>query len=265
MLDLTVLILTYNEKENIGRTLDALRWAPRILVLDSYSTDETVAICQTFSTVAIAQRAFTSFAEQCNWGLSQIQTKWVLSLDADYIITDGLSAEIRSLSPAKEPSGYSARFKYCIHGVAVRNTVLPPRTILYRRSAATYHDEGHGHRVKVEGEVTQLTGYILHDDRKPFSRWLRSQDQYMTVEAPHLLGTPNEELNLQDRLRKKIFFAPPVMFLYLLFVRGLILDGWPGWYYVAQRTIAELILSLRLLTEREKIEKQAGGSEDLAK
>ena len=44
------------------------------------------------------------------------------------------------------------------------------------------------------------------------------------------------------------------MFLYLLFVRGLILDGWPGWFYVAQRTIAEFLLSLRLLIERETLE-----------
>jgi hypothetical protein len=44
------------------------------------------------------------------------------------------------------------------------------------------------------------------------------------------------------------------MFLYLLFARGLILDGWPGWFYVAQRTIAELLLSIRLLIEREKLE-----------
>jgi hypothetical protein len=55
-------------------------------------------------------------------------------------------------------------------------------------------------------------------------------------------------------LRLKIYFAPVAMFLYLLFVRGLVLDGWPGWYYVMQRTIAEMLLSLRLLTEREKLE-----------
>ena len=51
----------------------------------------------------------------------------------------------------------------------------------------------------------------------------------------------------------RIFFAPPAMFLYLLPGRGLILDGWPGWYYVMQRTIAEMLLSLRLLTEREGV------------
>lgn len=59
---------------------------------------------------------------------------------------------------------------------------------------------------------------------------------------------------MQDRLRLKIFVAPPVMFLYLLFGRGLILDGWRGWYYVMQRTLAEMLLSLRLLTEKYELE-----------
>ena len=81
------------------------------------------------------------------------------------------------------------------------------------------------------------------------------------IEARHLLrsqksevGSQKAKLNFQDRLRKRIYFAPAAMFLYLLFVRGLVLDGWPGWYYVLQRTIAELLLSLRLLTEREGLE-----------
>jgi hypothetical protein len=63
-----------------------------------------------------------------------------------------------------------------------------------------------------------------------------------------------DQLNFQDRLRRKIIFAAPAMFLYLLFVRGLILAGWRGWYYVCQRTIAETLLSLRLLLGREKLE-----------
>jgi hypothetical protein len=56
----------------------------------------------------------------------------------------------------------------------------------------------------------------------------------------------------------KIFFAGPAMFLYLLFGRGLILDGWPGWFYVAQRTIAELLLSMRLLIKTKKLEDGSG-------
>jgi hypothetical protein len=76
-----------------------------------------------------------------------------------------------------------------------------------------------------------------------------------------LRATPNERLNRQDRLRKKIIFAPWVIFLYLLIGRGLILDGWPGWYYVSQRTIAESMLSLRLLTEREHLENSAASND----
>ncbi len=76
---------------------------------------------------------------------------------------------------------------------------------------------------------------------------------------PRRINSSREKkLSFQDRLRLKIFFAAPAMFLYLLFGRGLILDGWPGWYYVMQRTIAEMLLSLRLLTERERLEGSEG-------
>jgi hypothetical protein len=84
----------------------------------------------------------------------------------------------------------------------------------------------------------------------------------MRLEARHLLQTPDEELSLQDRVRKRIVFAPPRMFLYLLFRRGLILDGWPGWYYVFQRTLAELLLSLRLLTEKYRLEEESSATEN---
>ena len=254
MENITALVLSHNERENIRRTLQGLSWLPNVIVLDSYSSDETLEIARTFRNVEVRQRPFDTFAGQCNWGLSKITSDWVLSLDADYVVTPELAEEIKSLPAENQSAGYSARFKYCIAGIPLRSTLLPPRTILYRRTAARYEDEGHGHRVRISGESLQLSGYVLHDDRKPLSRWLQAQDKYMKIEAPHLLSTPDERLSLQDRLRKRMFLAPPIIFLYLLFARGLILDGWPGWYYVAQRTLAELLLSLRLLTERESLE-----------
>lgn len=259
MLDLTVLILTYNERENLARTLEAVSWAPRVLVVDSFSTDETLQIAGRYPNVSIVQRAFdSSFAGQCNFGLAQIATPWVLSLDADYVLTDELSAEIGALNPPDETAGYSVGFHYNVWGRRLRSTLYPARTVLYRRPLATYRNEGHGHRVEVDGRVISLAGKIDHDDRKPLSRWIRSQDNYTKIEARHLLGTPEAQLTAQDRLRKRIYFAAPVMFVYLLFGRGLILDGWPGWYYVVQRVIAEMLLSLRLLTERERLEREVG-------
>src|SRR2546422_6659809 len=96
--EISVLILTYNEAPNIGRMLDRLHWAHRIVVVDSFSTDETVEIAKGFSNVHVIQRRFDSFAGQCNFGLEQIQSAWVLSLDADYILSEQLLTELSTFS-----------------------------------------------------------------------------------------------------------------------------------------------------------------------
>ena len=76
----------------------------------------------------------------------------------------------------------------------------------------------------------------------------------MVIESRHLLTAAPGTLSKQDRLRLRVYYAPAVMFVYLLVGRRLALDGWPGWFYVLQRTLAETMLSLRLLVERERLE-----------
>jgi len=255
MIPVTALILTRNEQENIGRTLSAIKWIDKVIMIDSFSSDETLKLAQaSHPNVIVVQREFDTFAGQCNFGLSQITTEWVLSLDADYILSPELIAEIQALSPTPGAAGYSAEFRYCIFGHPLRATIYPTRTVLYRRSCAQYQDEGHGHRVKISGKVLKLSGKVDHDDRKSFRRWLQAQNRYAKIEAKYLLTQPADKLSAPDRLRRKIFFAAPAIFFYLLFVRGLVLDGWPGWVYVCQRTIAEMLLSIRLLLERVRVD-----------
>lgn len=250
--EITPLILTFNEAPNLRRTLEKLAWAKEILVLDSFSTDETLDIARSFGQVRIVQRKFDTFAGQCNFGLQQIATPWVLSLDADYVLTEGFRDELATLNPDDSTSGFKAAFIYCVFGRPLRASLYPPRAVLYRRERARYEDEGHGHRVRIEGEVAALRSKIFHDDRKPLDRWLGEQNRYMIREATELLATPMSELKFQDRLRRRIVIAPWLVFFYTLFAKHLILDGWPGWFYVLQRTYAELLLSLRLLEEKLK-------------
>lgn len=247
---ITPLILTYNEAPNIRRTLERVAWADDILIVDSFSTDATLEIAQFFPAVRILQRRFDTFAHQCNFGLEAIQSEWVLSLDADYMLSDQLVHEIAALVPDAATAGYRVAFKYCIGGRPLRATLYPPRVVLYRRDKARYLDEGHGHRVQLDGHIGQLQAVIYHDDRKPFARWLNEQDKYMRLESRHLLQTPARELTPQDRIRRWVVIAPLAVFLYTLVGQGLVLDGWRGWYYVAQRTIAELLLSARLAQAR---------------
>ena len=255
MIPLTALILTRNEEENIGRTLSAIRWIDKVIIVDSFSSDQTVRAAQeSHPNVRILQREFDTHATQWNFGLGQIDTEWVLTLDADYDVSADLSNEIKQLSAPEEVVGYEAVFEYRIFGRPLRASVYPPRIVLFRAKQCAYYDDGHTQRLRANGTVRSLGGKIYHDDRKPFSYWLQSQNKYAKIEAKYLLAQPLEKLSAPDRLRRKIFFAAPVIFFYLLFGRGLILDGWPGWIYVCQRTVAELLLSMRLLIESRKLE-----------
>lgn len=251
---ITPLILTYNETPNIDRTLQKLVWANRIVVIDSYSTDETLTILGRYPQVEILQRHFDTHTQQWNYGLNQIQTSWVLSLDADYILTETLIEEIKVINPEPNLNGYFAPFKYCIFGQPLRGSILPARQVLFRTDRAIFQDDGHTQILEVEGQSGQLSGFILHDDRKPLSRWLWAQDRYMVLEVKKLRETPHNELNWSDRLRRQKILAPFVILLYCLILKGGILDGWRGWYYALQRMLAETLLSIRLI-EAEYLEK----------
>ena len=247
---ITPLIITFNEAPNIGRVLDKLRWAKRIVVVDSGSTDGTLDIVKQVPQAEIVHRSFDSFADQCNFGLTQIGTEWVLSLDADYELSDALVEELRALTEPGGVNGFRVPFVYRIHGRPLRGTLYPPRIVLYRVAGAAYRNEGHGHRVQVPGEIGALRAPIYHDDRKPVSRWFASQRNYARAEADYLLSNPLSVMSRTDRIRRLGWAAPILVFFYVLFIKGGILDGTAGWHYTLQRVIAEAMIALEILDRR---------------
>jgi glycosyltransferase involved in cell wall biosynthesis len=256
MLDkITPLILTYNEAPNIGRTLKKLTWAKEIIVIDSYSTDETLEILASYPQVQFFQRKFDTHATQWNYGLQKITSEWVLSLDADYVISDELITEIKQLSPDSPIDGYFAKFKYCVFGKPLRGTILPPRQVLFRKNKSTYIDDGHTQLLQVQGKSAILSGYTYHDDRKSLSRWLWAQDRYRIIEVKKLLETPVSELSWGDRIRKQKLLAPFIILFYCLILKGGIFDGWQGWYYAFQRVLAEILLAIPLIEAEQLKEK----------
>src|SRR5689334_20660212 len=159
MLDqITPLILTYNEAPNIARSLAALSWAKDIVVVDSFSDDNTVELAKSSPRVRVFQRAFDSHRNQWEFGLREtgIKTPWVLALDADYVLTNEAIAELKELKPDESTVGYRAKFNYCIHGKEIHSGIYPPVTVLYRRDAAAYAQDGHTQRVVLDGRVEEL-------------------------------------------------------------------------------------------------------------
>jgi len=248
--EVTPLLITFNEGPNLPRVLPKLAWAQRIVVIDSGSTDATLDMLAQYPQVEVVSRPFTDFASQCNFGLTLIKTPWVLSLDADYELSDELIANLGRAVQSRDMAGFKARFVYRIYGRPLRGSLYPPRAILYLANLAQYHNEGHGHRVVIDGPIGQLDGVVYHDDRKPLSRWLSSQLRYAAGEAAHLLSASPSELSRIDRLRRAGWPAPILIVVYTLVVKGCFFDGWAGWFYVLQRLCFEVLLALEIIDRK---------------
>lgn len=249
---ITPLILTLNEEPNIGRCLGELRWARQVIVIDSGSTDATLEICAEFPNVEVVHRPFDNHTDQWNFGLEQVRTHWALSLDADYLLNGEFIRELETVNENGPERAWLVSFRFLIFGRPLRGSLYPPRAALFDRSACRYVADGHTQTLSINGPSGSLRTRIDHDDRKPLSRWLDSQFKYAQLEAEKLTGETHPA-SLPDRLRKMIWPAAPAAFVYTLLVKGVILDGWPGWFYALQRTYAELLLSLVLLEKRLNI------------
>jgi glycosyltransferase involved in cell wall biosynthesis len=248
--DITPLILTYNEEPNITRCLERLRWASRVVVLDSLSNDATERLARSFPNVSFSQRPFDDHATQWNHGTALANTPWVLALDCDYILEEGFEDELATLAPGSSTTAYRSSFVYAIYGKNLRGSLYPPRIVLFRNDRCSFEKDGHTQTLRVNGEVENIYHRIIHDDRKPLTRWLISQDKYAMLEAEKLSVPNGRGLAIQDRIRRTLVLGPPAVLFYTLISRGTLFDGFHGWFYAFQRLLAEIILSLRLLELR---------------
>src|SRR6266566_5039160 len=227
MISLTALVLTYNEQENIRRNLEALVWVPKVIIVDSFSNDQTLEIARSFPNVQVVQRVFDTHANQWNAGLDRIDTEWALTLDADYVLTAELQEEIKKVEPASDVALYWGEFDYCIFGRPLRASIYPPRVVLFRTKRARYVDEGHIQQLRVKGKLAKFKGKIWHDDRKPLNRWFQSQVRYSEIEAAYLehgasafaqgygatggsreVGAGRPELSRVDKMRQWLIIVP---------------------------------------------------------
>jgi glycosyltransferase involved in cell wall biosynthesis len=247
--DITAVIITFNEAPNIGRTLDGLTWANQVIIVDSFSDDETLEIAARYPNVTVHQRRFDNPANQFNHAMQDmgVTSEWIFAIDADYVVTEAFVQELTQLNPGSEISGYECFFDYCVMGRPLRSGIYPPRISLFRRTRGTYWQDAHTQRLKISGEIKPLTSKILHDDRKSLDRWFDSQLGYARREARKLLKSSGANLGFTNRVRNLRFVAPLLVTAHCLIVRRGLLDGRRGIFYAFQRGFAELLLALHLI------------------
>ena len=245
---ITVFVLTYNEQANISRVLAPLLGFARVIVLDSGSSDETEDEVARYGFAEWHRRSFDNHANQCNHVLDhlEISTPWVLSLDADYVLSAELLSELQGLRPSAQLSGMDCEFVFCIDGQPLRGSLYPPRTVLFRTDRARFFQSGHTQRLRLDGPVQRLAGKIFHDDRKSWVNFRANQRKYGRLEARHLYQSQFKELGLTSKVRKLGLIAPWLVPLMCLFWTGLALDGRAGWKYTWMRWIGESAIAKEL-------------------
>jgi glycosyltransferase involved in cell wall biosynthesis len=250
MLDhVTPVLLTHNELQNIARTLSHLSWAKDIVVVDSGSTDGTLAVLESLPNVRVFKRNFDTHGNQWRYAVekTQIATDWILRLDADYQVSDALIAEIAALNPNAPVSAYRVSFDYAIFSRNLLCSLYPANTVLLRMGRFSVRDKGHTEAWDVKGPVAPLGATIIHDDWKTTGQWLIGQARYMQRELDYVC---KDKRGLVRWLRLRPPLMPIAVFLYCLFGKGLLFNGRAGIFYALQRMVAEAALSLMVLEEK---------------
>jgi glycosyltransferase involved in cell wall biosynthesis len=182
---LSVIVITKNEAHNIKECLDTVLFADEIVVVDSGSTDNTVALARAASAVVIETPDWPGFGPQKNRALAAASGEWVLSIDADERIPPELGKEILDTirSPSANAYEISRRSWYC--GRFIEHAGWSPDYVirLFKRGTAKFSDNIVHERLITEGPVKKMKSVMLHYSFLDFSQVLQKVDSYSTLSA----------------------------------------------------------------------------------
>ncbi len=221
---LSVTIITKNEAAHIAAALESVAWADDVVVVDSGSTDDTVAIARRY-TDRVVGRDWPGYAEQKNHAATLARHDWILSLDADERVTPGLAREIQEVI-ATEPSAYGFRIPRVTWylGRWIRSTDWYPdyQLRLYDRRHGAWPPRRVHESVRVDGTPGTLRRELQHFAYRDVSHHLATMDRYTTLAADQMVeeGTRASALALA--------LHPPLAFLRNYILRAGFRDGVPG-------------------------------------
>ncbi len=225
---LSAVVITLNAAASLARCLESLSLADEIVVVDSGSGDDTVAIARAFGARVIHQ-PWLGFGPQKQFAVEQASHDWVLCLDADERVGDGLRAAIES---ALRGGGYQAyrmprcnRFmgRWLRHGEGYPDWSLR----LFDRRVARWSEDPVHEKVVTEAPCGALAGDLLHESGEDLSTYLDKQNRYTTLQA--------QALYRQGRRAglRHLVASPLIRFVKFYFIRRGFLDGMPGFVHIA--------------------------------
>ncbi len=223
--DLSVAVIARDEEDRLADCLESVRWAREIVVLDSGSSDRTVEVARRYTDLVFRQD-WLGYVAQKNSALDRCTRPWILSLDADERVSEGLRREIfRTLErPDGElPDGFRVPRRTFYLGRWIRHGWSPDLQLrLLRRGRGRWVGPGVHEWIEVAGRAERLASPILHHTYRGLSEQLSKMDRYTTLDAEHRWRR-GERAGLYG-----LFVLPPVKFLQVYLLKRAFLDGRAG-------------------------------------
>jgi glycosyltransferase involved in cell wall biosynthesis len=262
--NVSVLILTLNEEQDLPGCLDSVAWSDDIHVFDSNSTDRTAEIARARGATVTA-RTFDTYARQRNAAMQlPFRHAWVLVLDADERATPELSVEVRHAA-GEAPATVDAfriRRRDFLWGTWLKHAQLTPYYVRLLRVGRVHYTRDINEFVEVAGETGQLSAPLDHMAfSKGLAHWVTKHNQYSTAEAELLAtGDAVRDASLKDALfasdfhdrraaQKAVFYRmparPALKWIYMMFVRGAVLDGAAGVMYATLQSFYEYLIEVK--------------------
>jgi glycosyltransferase involved in cell wall biosynthesis len=260
----SVMIFIRDEEVHLPSCLESLRWCDDVIVIDSFSTDRSLAICQAAG-VRVFQRAFDGFGSQRNWALEGVQTKhdWVLILDADERVVPEMVQELRHTLPAvpAEVAAFRVARRFYMWGRWLRHSSLYPIYVvrLVRKGRVKYVNRGHAETQLIDGVTAQLRTDLIDENLKGLEEWFARQNRYSSREAEYELeqahgawrarnvasGDPVARRAALKQLAARLPGRPLWYFLYSFVLRGGFRDGYDGLMFCIMKSIYEAMVSVK--------------------
>lgn len=242
MSKITALIICKNEEKNIEECINSLLWCDEIILIDSFSEDDTVTIAKKFK-CSIIQNAWNGFAEQRRFALSQANTEWILSLDADERCTVALQNEIHTLLAGNDvpENGFEIPRKSFFLNKWIKHGGWYPNYQLrfFRKESAGVSDRLVHESYTVEGKTGRLNNDILHFTVTSVKDYMNKINNYSDLSA------------LEKVNRKKIGYfdllvSPQIAFLQQYVLKGNFLDGAEGLMVSRFHMITKLLNNMKI-------------------
>ena len=274
-LDLTFIILTYNEEKHIERCLHSIKsLAKKIIIIDSYSNDKTIEISNKFD-VIIYQNKFINQAKQLNWALENVNipTQWIFRIDADEFLSDKsieLIAENFNTYSLKV-NGFTLNRNLIFLNKLIKYGGLFPHTTtrIWKKNSGKCENSWMDEQVIVDGETKLINADLIDHNIKSLKWHINKHKKYAVREAieyflklkqikknnyEHKYVSKKKMLKLKYYYKSPIFLRCIFLFLYVYVFRLGFLDRWQGlFFHVLHSLWFRLLVDLNILKIKTKL------------